>query len=415
MRPLSRSRHPVALSLAAVALITAACGRSDSPPAAVDSISVIYAALGDAAADIEGNTILEVPDGLFAGEGFLCGNYPRGFSGLATPIDAYVPGWVNRMSIVHNGFRLTYDNGDHHVKGVGSIIEALGISPGNEFEPTRILWGVTGRLEDDEPDEPYESCHSFLLLGWRDEFIDIKRHDQDNSFIRGSRVSGSTDTGARVVIEDEVRSVDLESDFPDFEQGDAVALLPRGFSVGFAGGDRHLLQQAFRLIQHGDLASPGEPIRLRAHAILKDNEAQPALEASARIAVIGGTGVQIEPTSMTISPKLRGGVQCAGGIATRTRRFKKSATGVDLLLPVLTGWELHYPCDDEHIAQLGVWIHDVRWDGERGELQYSVTSTQQDRDARPGHHGRYGISFLGLQRRNPLEFDIDPPDEIASQ
>jgi hypothetical protein len=75
-------------------------------------------------------------------------------------------------------------------------------------------------------------------------------------------------------------------------------------------------------------------------------------------------------------------------------------------LPMLTGWALGYGiptrgCDDEHIAELGVWIDAFQYEktpaAPAGTLRYTISAILRDDNGLPGYFDRHKVSVLGLR------------------
>ena len=68
---------------------------------------------------------------------------------------------------------------------------------------------------------------------------------------------------------------------------------------------------------------------------------------------------------------------------------------------MLTGWELGYSCNDEHVTEIGIWLHDIEYEKNSGlpagTLRYKVSSILRDKDNSPGHHFRHKVAILGLK------------------
>jgi hypothetical protein len=64
--------------------------------------------------------------------------------------------------------------------------------------------------------------------------------------------------------------------------------------------------------------------------------------------------------------------------------------------PVLSGWDLTFDCEDQHVTEIGVWLHDISYAA--GVLRYKVSAILRDKDSEPGFGARYGVSVLGLNR-----------------
>jgi hypothetical protein len=73
---------------------------------------------------------------------------------------------------------------------------------------------------------------------------------------------------------------------------------------------------------------------------------------------------------------------------------------------VLTGWDLSYFCEDEHVTEIGAWIPKWEWqpgtsvDG--GTLRYTVGASLRDKDGLPGFNQRFQVKILGLRRIPPV-------------
>ncbi len=70
-------------------------------------------------------------------------------------------------------------------------------------------------------------------------------------------------------------------------------------------------------------------------------------------------------------------------------------------IPMLTGWELRYLCDDENVKEIGIWID--RWSyvkdpaAPTGRLSYTLSSVLRDKDDDPGHKRSHKVTILGLR------------------
>ena len=65
---------------------------------------------------------------------------------------------------------------------------------------------------------------------------------------------------------------------------------------------------------------------------------------------------------------------------------------------MLTGWELEYGCDDEHVTEMGIWIENWSYDlgPQGGTLRYTVSSVLRDKDSDPEHTRTKKVTILGL-------------------
>jgi hypothetical protein len=75
---------------------------------------------------------------------------------------------------------------------------------------------------------------------------------------------------------------------------------------------------------------------------------------------------------------------------------------------MLTGWDLQFACDDEHLREVGVWIDEVSFAS--GTLSYRLSSNMRDNNAPPGFRMRPDVVILGLNAYNLPR--VEPVDEI---
>lgn len=70
-------------------------------------------------------------------------------------------------------------------------------------------------------------------------------------------------------------------------------------------------------------------------------------------------------------------------------------------LPVLTAWNLNYPCDDENVKEIGIWVDErsyVRHPAPpTGTLRYKLSSILRDKDSGPGQLRSHNVTILGLR------------------
>jgi hypothetical protein len=70
-------------------------------------------------------------------------------------------------------------------------------------------------------------------------------------------------------------------------------------------------------------------------------------------------------------------------------------------IPMLTGWNLHYGCDDEHVTEVGTWLDEIHYDktpaAPTGTLRYKVSSILKDKDGSPGHDYSHKVTILGFK------------------
>ena len=112
--------------------------------------------------------------------------------------------------------------------------------------------------------------------------------------------------------------------------------------------------------------------------------------------------VLVEPP-FSITPRedvgglFSGCVEFEGGVRTEEHVIENLPFAY--AVPVLSGWDLAYPCDDEHVTEVGIWLHDI--DYTNGTLRYSVSSILRDKNSVPQHLAKHSVHVLGLNTGNP--------------
>ena len=158
-----------------------------------------------------------------------------------------LPLYVDRATVLLDGWHLTYSHDDHHVQQIGAAISDVQIIGAGV-----LRWLAQGRLRDKNGDDPFSFCYTYTALGWSDTWIDAVAHNGNESTLR----YGDTTAQARGVLRDRA-----------FAGKSGAAVLPRGFLMGWTNvahfpippwrctfncqTDHHVLQAAFVLDQSG--------------------------------------------------------------------------------------------------------------------------------------------------------------------
>jgi hypothetical protein len=221
----------------------------------------------------------------------------------------------------------------------------------------------------------------------------------------------------------------------------SVAILPRGFSLSWLpfDTDRNLLQIAYHLdhseafVERGKnyhtVSAPDKPegtnrvdngIRTwESYVILKENHLRYDYVVTEDFSALAGNDISVIEPPFTILPKedasWREGCVTEGG-GRKIQRIEIRNLPFDYAVPMLTGWDLSYSCNDENVDEIGIWLENIRYEKEpasaTGTLRYTVTSELRDEDAYPGHFSRHKVSILGLNGREPADL---MPYELKSQ
>lgn len=359
-----------------------------------------------------------------------------------------LPDYVTAATVFLNGWDLSYLSGDHDIRGLGTGIAKI------EIADRKLNWEAGGVIADGNFDDGYRWCYHYTIIAWNEIQIDARIDQNDGEELSDLvAVSGgeNNNTTALKVLSRFVHNSDLTSRA-------SVAVLPRGYGFEWEGGsitatrDHNLLQLAYNLdyseafIQHekdySGLDEPSLPspadyvdsgfISWDTKTILKDNRLRRDYGVGEIVSVIGGSDVGIIQPPFTVLPRedigLGGGcIGEAGGI--KTQEYTIENIPFEYAVPMLTGWELAYSCDDENVTRIGIWITEFQYDKSAddpvGTLRYTLSSILRDRDNSPGHLSNHRVSILGLKPvaglgeptaviLSPQDGDIFTPDTMVT-
>ena len=335
-----------------------------------------------------------------------------------------IPTYANHATVFLNGWNLSYLGGDQHVLALGALITKIKL----DRRGTALTWNAAGVLRDDDFKEGYTFTYYFTVIAWNDaalnlsvdqgspdNFCNANTDLPDKSFVAMN--NGTTALSSFGVFSQE----------PAFPPSKPVAVLPRGFAYYWWDGDHHLLQLGYNLDHSeifgekgriydnnknhvrtaGDIMT-GIPAPLptpasrvdsgfvswNTYAIFKDNDSRRDYVFSELASTIGGKDIGIVQPPFSILPKEgEGGNWLPGGVTTE--QFVIENIPFEYAVPVLTGWELHYATDDQHVQEVGIWIDD--WSFTAGTLSYKLSSILRDDDYTPPHFARHKVMILGIR------------------
>jgi hypothetical protein len=326
-----------------------------------------------------------------------------------------LPDYATQATLFLRGWNLKYLGGDHHAKGLASIIYNLRV------ENQALMWDAYGTLHDGNSDDPFEWCYYWTAVAWNGEVIDaVVDHDDGGDLQKKTNVTSSS-----LVEDNETALVILPSYIHNpvaFRGKQAVVILPRGFQMDWRNDDHHLLQLAYNLDhnepfiengkQYGRLPDPPLPdtassidsgfVSWETHGILKDNRAKRDYAFVEHFSALAGDAVGMIQSPFSIRPKEDAGL-FEGCITTpsglKTEEYVIRNVPFDYAIPVLAGWELDYGCEDHHIREIGIRLHDMEYDkplgASTGTLRYQLSSILTD-DSGNGHTFRHKVHILGL-------------------
>lgn len=332
-----------------------------------------------------------------------------------------LPDYATAATVFLNGWELEYLNSDHDIRGLGTGIAEI------ELADRQLNWEAGGVLADGNFDDAYRWCYYYTVIVWNealiDAFVDHNDGDDLGDLIAISDAENNNTTALKVLP----RFVHNT----DFTSREPIAVLPRGYGFQWQGGafawsrDHNLLQIAYNLdysetfIQHEKnyLGSdvPSLPtaasyvdsgfVSWDTKTIFKDNSRRRDYSVGEIVSVLGGSDIGILQPPFTLLPRedvgglFTGCIGEAGGV--KTKEYVVENIPFEYAVPMLTGWELAYFCDDENVAKIGIWIttfqYDKSADEPTGTLRYTISSILRDKDGSPGHLFRHRVSILGFK------------------
>lgn len=133
--------------------------------------------------------------------------------------------------------------------------------------------------------------------------------------------------------------------------------------------------------------------------VLKDNALTRDYVMAEAVSVISSLrGGLVQPPFSVVPVEDRANCVSLGDPSSETRTIEWLP--FDVAVPMLTGWDLSYFCNDQHVEEIGVWIDGFQYapSGRRGTLEYTIRSILRDDDGGDGNVFRHRVSVLGFDR-----------------
>jgi hypothetical protein len=338
---------------------------------------------------------------------------------------ADLPSYANLATVFLNGWRLAYRHDDHHVEGLGAFIRV-------KVGRGQVVWNAIGVIADDSHDEPYELTYHYTFIAWNDTRLDVRvvdRYDADE--VCQTQQPGLNDKFFWNRNRDTTTALSVFPTFFSLPIFGGAAVLPRGFGFGW-GSDHHLLQFAYNLdftetlAQQqfykkalgdlkpelgADLRFDGGWLTWNSYVIVKDDSRRRDYFFGELVSGVSGQDVHVIQPPFFILP-LEGASGALGGAGVKTRNVVVDAIPYHYAIPMLTGWDIGYTADDQHVRDIGIWIDSFNYDyvpgSAAGRLRYQVSSILRDRNNWPDNYVRHKVSVLCL-RHTPTR--ISQPGE----
>jgi hypothetical protein len=359
-----------------------------------------------AATSAERNLVYESPGLLAVFHGTTCAKSDRSGEEVTLRVqeELDLPKELDQATVLLNGYHLRYLEDDHHVQGLGTAIGAIEIDRGV------LRWEAGGAISDHNFDDGYEWCYTYTVLAWNSLQLQatVDQGDTGHAFRDMAWTHGSS-----------LLPVPGYLSNPAWAGLDEVAILPRGFGVLW-GDDHHVLQFAYKH-DSGEVYVEGEKtygnftvadpvsqvgtgfVTWETTGLMKDNDLEHGQAVLDLVTGLGGSDVGLISPPFTVAPREDAGLGCSSlGSELHLEEREVQAVPYQFAIPVLSGWDLAYVCDDEHVTEIGAWIPKWEWQpgtsAAGGTLRYSVATQLRDKDNFPTFHTRTQVKILGLRR-----------------
>jgi hypothetical protein len=285
------------------------------------------------------------------------------------------------------------------------------------------------------------------VIGWNDAVLPLTVDHDDGCISEGDP------TVTNLFVADNTGTTSALTCYPSFlinpgfAAGKPVAILPRGFGFVWEGifdskpDDHNLLQIAYSLDHSEVFAENGKAYRKEdkavvlplpnsasqagsgivtweTYAIYKDNDERRDYGFGEVVSGLAGTSLGVIQPPFCILPaeELEFGTGCITDIgALRTDEFVIEDIPFQFAIPMLTGWDLTYQCDDENVKEVGASLDTWSYDRTTGTMRYTLSSVLRDGEDEPAHLINHKVTILGLVPTTPTITPTpitSPPDLV---
>lgn len=340
-----------------------------------------------------------------------------------------LPSFATNAAVFLNGWRFEYLDKDHHVGGIGAVISNIRLEEIPERKVIALKWEATGILSDKNFDDSYSMCYTYTIVAWSDKNValivdqdDGKCFDTDSKSANFFGASNDNTTTA-------LSSFKTFLNNPAFIGSSEIAILPRGFGMAWSGGcdvDHKLLQIAYNLnhsvpfIKNENYKKTGGTfnpsfadsaarvdsgfVSWESHAIFKDNDARRDYDFGEIVSGLSGADLFVVDPPYSILPKeddcgtgtgtIFSGPQPPEEIVIKNIPFQYA-------VPILSGWELGYFCNDENIRKAGIRIENWSYSKDpitgTGTLRYKLSSDFSDKNNDNSTFRSHNVTILGIK------------------
>ncbi len=327
-------------------------------------------------------------------QGRKCGTVdePFGSARMTMLVEEQLPEWATRATVWLNGWQAKYlGNTDHHVANVRARVHEIW------RVGDTLRWHIDGRLVDKNRDDSYSMCVDYVVVGWNHYAVDLRASHGDVS-----------DHETIIHYHHGV----IQSRNPDFRGSGQHRWLPRGFDLRWEKDDEdhHLYEVLYNLRSFALGRGPNYDLPF---ANFADDDKERDYRFQEWVSQIDGSDLYYvdDPMSLNLHVYEGDGDTCFAvdkirnsalvpSVAVKVTEYEVSDLPMRHAVPVLAGWDLWFPCGDEHVEAIAARVHDAKYTFDQvmgsGTLRYKVTTELHDKDDQPGHNGRVRVDIMGL-------------------
>jgi len=347
-----------------------------------------------------------------------------------------IPLYANQAAVFLNGWRENYPGDDHYVSLLGTFLSKINFAFDPNTKTNILTWDAVGLLADGSFKQGMAWTYTFTVVAWNSVNL--------NAVVdQGGGPGGQycTDPNSPFVdnyfyAQNKNTNTALSCFFsfiqnPAFANTRTVAVLPRG--TGYVWNffeDHHIRQVAYNL-DHSEIfadhtrlydkqgndqtAAPLPDTASHAdsgfvswdpYAIFKDNDTRRDYIFAEVVSAMAGADVGVVQPPYAILPADNGsslfnGCGSVGSNGVVSQDFVIEDIPFQFAIPMLTGWDLEYLCDDHNVKEIGIWIDHWSYQSPGpgaagGTLRYTVNSILRDNDNN-GFFSNHKITILGLK------------------
>lgn len=360
----------------------------------------------------ESKVILHAPDQLYALHGHYCGesSLPNAVH-MAGSVELPTTKFTGHV-VYLNGWKLRFLNEESQLVGFGAGIDK------SKIQGKNLSWEAVGVISNEDQDQNIEFCYWYTVVAWTNFMPDASTVQEGFGDLREYANGGHH--SALLVIPRYVFD-------PSAEKTSDTGILPKGF--GFLWNDYdedYFLQAAYRLgpsqrYIYGGIRpdrgyayqpAPTMPLPLPvgatvdwvnkgftswdSTAIFKNGDSADAFRFGDLVVGFADNNLAVIDPHFHISPMRQ--INLASS-QVRQQDITIENVPFHFATPVLKGWDIYLPLDDEQVREMGIWIDSFEYkrSGPTGKLTYRLKYTFEDDEASICHWDP-GVAVFGVKK-----------------